>query len=202
METADFEVNEPDAEQASQVHLIGQRLKTLRAEKRLTISGLAERAGISAGLISQIERGHSNPSVNTLEKLRIALGTNIWEFRDTKKSSAEPAFVRRSDERPKVVVGTKGFSKELLSPTNDHSMRFMILKIPSGAQSSETLNGPGDKGGYVLKGIIHLTVGGETVAMSPGDSCQFDSTVPHHLENHGEEDAELLWIISIREAHL
>ena len=168
----------------------------------MTISGLASVAGISAGLISQIERGNSNPSVGTLEKLRRALGANVWEFRDAPQVPTEPSFVRRSTARPKLVVGTNGFSKELLSPRNNNELRFMILTLPSGARSNETLNGPGDKAGYVLEGQVSLTVGHETAELATGDSCQFSSSAPHHLENTSEQTARILWIISIREAHL
>ncbi|PWV97802.1 XRE family transcriptional regulator [Hoeflea marina] len=192
----------PDNGESSQSRRIGQRLKALRTERGMTISGLAAAAGISSGLISQIERGNSNPSIGTLEKLRHALGANVWEFREAPKPSTEPAFVRRATNRPKIVVGTYGFSKELLSPRNNNELRFMILTLPAGARSNETLNGPGDKGGYVLEGRVDLTVGDEVARLDPGDSFQFSSSIPHHLENTSAETARILWIISIREAHL
>ena len=189
------------AQQPSQAVLIGQRLKVLRKERGLTIARLAAEAGMSAGLVSQIERGTANPSLNTLEKLREVLGANIWEFREVPKEPSEASFVRRAPNRPKVVVGANGFSKELLSPQNNEAMRFMILTIPPGAQNNETLTGPGDKGGYVLEGEVLLSVGSEAAVLSPGDSFQFSSTETHRVENHSGETARVLWIISILEAH-
>lgn len=182
--------------------LLGQRLKTLRGERGMTISELAARAGLSSGLISQIERGNSNPSMNTLEKLRVALGANVWEFRDPVPEPSESTYVRRASKRPKITVGTNGFSKELLSPRNNDELRFMILTLPKGARSSNVLNGPGDKGGYVLEGQVRLTIEGDVSVLDPGDSFQFPSSVSHFVENVAEETARVLWIISIRDAHL
>jgi transcriptional regulator with XRE-family HTH domain len=53
---------------------MGERLRKLRGEHDLTILDLAAKAGVSAGIISQIERGLSNPSMKTLQRLRMALG--------------------------------------------------------------------------------------------------------------------------------
>lgn len=191
----------PPAQQPTQAFLIGLRLKALRKERGFTIAGLAAAAGMSAGLISQIERGNSNPSLKTLEKLREVLGANIWAFHDVPKEPSEATFVRRASNRPKVVVGANGFSKELLSPQSNESMRFMILTIPPGAQNNETLTGPGGKGGYVIEGEVLLTVGDEAAALSHGDSFQFSSAEPHRIENHSSETARVLWIISIQDAH-
>ncbi len=188
--------------EASHGELIGRRLRELRSERSLSIASLARLAGLSAGLISQIERGTSNPSVKTLEKLRHALGANIWEFRDVATAPSEASFVRRADSRPKVLVGTNGFSKELLSPRNNNDLRFMILTLPPGSRNSETLYGPGDKGGYVIDGMVRLAVGGEVADLAEGDSFQFSSSLPHAIENPFAAAARVMWIISIRDEHL
>ena len=66
---------------------LGARLRQLRTARDLTIAQLAERAGVSSGLISQIERGNSNPSIKTLQRLRAALGVNLWEFLEDRSSA-------------------------------------------------------------------------------------------------------------------
>lgn len=183
---------------------IGRRLRALRSERGLTILELAAKAGVSSGIISQIERGNSNPSINTLQKLRRALGVNLWAFLDREPAgdSGDPPFVRRKDNRPRFVVGTNMLTKELLSPKDNNELRFMILTLPPGARSGEFLSGPGDKGGYVLSGRVDLTIGPHTAALDEGDSFQFDSTIPHQIVNTTENVAKLMWIISIRDAHL
>lgn len=196
--------DELDSSEQQRSEKIGQRLRMLRAGRNMTITELAAAAGVSSGLISQIERGNSNPSMKTIDKLRQALGVNVWEFTDMTQSRliADPSFVRRADSRPKIVVGTNGFSKELLSPQPNHNMRFMILALPPGARSEDVLSGPGNKGGYVLEGSALLTVGGEAAELTAGDSFQFSSSLDHHIENLGTETTRILWIISIHESHL
>lgn len=194
---------ETDLEERLEALRIGKRLRALRAERGMTILELAAKAGVSAGSISQIERGASNPSINLLQKVRAALGVTLWSFLE---SDAEPQqeanYVRRAGDRPKIVVSGSHFTKELLSPRDNNRLRFMILTIPPAAQSADVLTGPGDKAGYVMSGTIELTVGEEVFQLAEGDSFQFPSTIPHFLTNRSADEARLIWIINIGETHL
>ncbi|SCX81477.1 helix-turn-helix domain-containing protein [Microvirga guangxiensis] len=183
---------------------IGQRLRKLRTERKLTIAELAAKAGVSSGIISQIEREASSPSISTLVKIRTALGVNLWQFFEDVQSPSPNSlsFVRRKDNRPRIVAGKMLLTKELLSPNSSENLRFMILTLPPGAESEEMLSGPGDKGGYVLSGRIELTVGDEVAELSDGDSFQFKSTLPHKLENRHDIEAKVIWIINIQDKHL
>lgn len=183
---------------------IGQRLRKLRTERKLTIAELAAKAGVSSGIISQIEREASSPSISTLVKIRTALGVNLWQFFEDapSPSTSNLNFVRRKDNRPRIVAGKKHLTKELLSPTSSENLRFMILTLPPGAESEDMLSGPGDKGGYVLSGRIELTVGDEIAELSEGDSFQFKSTLPHKVENRHDIEAKVIWIINIQDKHL
>lgn len=183
---------------------IGERLRTLRGERNLTILDLAAKAGVSAGIISQIERGNSNPSVKTLQRLRAALGVNLWEFleRPEDRPSEDPPFVRRATHRPRIIVGETRLVKELLSPQNDENLRFMFVTLPPGGISEDVLIGTGQKGGYVISGTVLLTVGERTVQLTEGDSFQFRSDTPHNVANRSKDDAKVLWIMSVLDTHL
>ena len=195
---------EQTLDEQTEARRIGQRLRALRSERGLTIIELAAKAGVSSGNISQIERGNSNPSINTLQKLRSALGVTLWSFleQDGAAPPGESQYVRRRNNRPRIVVGTNHLTKELLSPRDNNELRFMILIVPSGAQSGDALSGPGDKGGYVLSGKVELIIGEEVVELEEGDSFQFKSTIPHQIVNRWADEAKLVWIINIRESHL
>jgi transcriptional regulator with XRE-family HTH domain len=183
---------------------IGERLKSLRAERGLTILELALKAGVSAGIISRIERGNSNPSMRTLQRIRAALGVNLWEFLDKGRAapSADPDFVRRGAARPRIVIGETRLVKELLSPRNDRNLRFMMITLPPGGISEDVLVGKGEKGGYVVAGQVELTVGEQTAQLSEDDSFQFESQFPHRIANHTHSDAKVLWIMSVVDSHL
>lgn len=184
--------------------LIGERLRALRTERGMTIQELAAKAGLSVGSISQIERGNSNPSVGTLQKLKGALGVNLWAFLESPgiETVQESNFVRRKNNRPKIVAGHGHLTKELLSPKDNNELRFMILTLPPGASTGDILAGPGEKGGYVMAGSVELTVGNVVETIDEGDSFQFKSGLPHQLVNTSDREAKLIWIIRIQESHL
>lgn len=198
--------SDTEADEQLEAMRIGHRLRALRAERGLTILELAAKAGVSSGSISQIERGASNPSVSTLQKLRAALGVTLWSFLESDEAAPAPAsemqYVRRQANRPRIVVGTNQLTKELLSPRDNNELRFMILTVPPGAASGSFLSGPGDKGGYMLSGRVELAIGEEVFEIGEGDSFQFPSTIPHQVVNRSDTEAKLVWIINIRESHL
>jgi transcriptional regulator with XRE-family HTH domain len=189
---------------------LGAKLRHLRTARELTIAQLAEQAGVSSGLISQIERGNSNPSIKTLQRLRAALGVNLWEFLDDRSSTASgdasvpeaSKFVRRKADRPRIVVGATRLVKELLSPRNDRNLRFMIISLPPGGESEDVIVGQGEKGGLVTQGQVRLTVGTEDSDLGEGDSFQFPSSIPHKLSNPYEHPAQVIWIMSVVDSHI
>jgi transcriptional regulator with XRE-family HTH domain len=183
---------------------IGERLRSVRTERNLTIQELATKAGLSVGNISQIERGISNPSIKTLQRLRAALGVNLWEFLDRGETRAvgEPPFVRRKFERPTIIMSRNGLTKELLSPQADQGLRFMLIKMPPASESTDVLIGRGLKGGYVMRGRVLLRVGDNLADLEEGDSFQFASDVPHQVSNRSDSEATLLWIMSVLDTHI
>ncbi|MCY6379376.1 helix-turn-helix domain-containing protein [Hoeflea prorocentri] len=200
---------EPDTADALPVdgdtRIIGERLRALRNEQNLTINELASKAKVSAGIVSQIERGGSNPSVKTLQRLRAALGVNLWEFlQPPPDTTATPElnFVRRAAERPRILVGETRLVKELLSPRPDENLRFMFVTLPPGGVSEDVLVGTGQKGGYVISGEVSLKVGSQTALLGEGDSFQFPSDIPHEIVNRSDSEAKVLWIMSVLDTHL
>ncbi|BCH62016.1 helix-turn-helix domain-containing protein [Agrobacterium vitis] len=183
---------------------MGERLRKLRGERGLTILDLAAKAGVSAGIISQIERGLSNPSMKTLQRLRVALGVNLWEFLSVQETipDDDPAFVRRKSDRLSVVMNDSGLTKELLSPQPDQNLRFMIVTMPPGSETQDVLIGQGQKGGFVMTGEVTLKVGETISVLGEGDSFQFKSDIPHQVYNRSDGQVTLMWIMSVLDTHL
>lgn len=175
---------------------MGARVRAIRQMLGLSSAELALQAGLSVGVISQIERGQANPSLRTLERLRLALDVPLMVLLEGPGSAGtEPAFVRRRHARPRLMVGNMGLGKEILSPPDSDGLRFMVITVPPGAQSEDVLTGPGQKAGLVLKGQISLMVRDEQVQIAEGDSFQFPSDVKHAFVNNTEQPAEVLWIM-------
>jgi quercetin dioxygenase-like cupin family protein len=150
-------------------------------------------------MISQIERQRTNPSLKILERLGEALQVPLATLLD---GSAEPAahhdlpLVRRKAERPEFPVGNNGMMKELLSPTGAHDLQLMVITLPPGVGSEDVLIGEGEKAGLVLEGVLTVEVGAKKIELAKGDSVQFNSSLTHRVNNHGDENAKFIWVIS------
>jgi transcriptional regulator with XRE-family HTH domain len=178
---------------------VGARLRALRLARHLSISSLAELAGVSTGMVSQIERDLSNPSVRLLERLRVALDVPLTALlEDDSTPGPTQEFVRRASDRPHFTVGPNGLVKELLSPHGAHDLQFMLITIPPGSRSGEVLLGDGEKAGLVMRGRVTLRVADQAQVLAEGDSFQFSSRLPHQVENATDKDAQVLWIMNTR----
>ncbi|HVX74894.1 MAG TPA: XRE family transcriptional regulator [Bradyrhizobium sp.] len=179
---------------------LGQRLRMLRRERKLSVQTLAEAAALSAGMVSQIERGLSTPSLRSLRLLGIALGVPIsWFFAtpDHPTPSGSPYIVHRDDRRLLRLTST-GVMKELLSPDTDgRRMEMYELTIEAGGSSGvDFYNHEGEKAGVVVAGSLRLWLRDELFTLEEGDSFQFPSLIPHRFENPGKHLTRILWINS------
>ena len=179
---------------------VGRRLRSLRKERNLSVNELALKAGVSSGMVSQIERSLANPSIRMLERLRHALGVPLTAFLEDSRAELDAVddFVRRADDRPIFQVGPNGLTKELLSPHGDHDLQFMMIVLPAGTSSEEVLIGIGEKAGLVLEGCVSFQVGARRSNLCAGDSFQFKSTLPHSVHNTGDKAARILWIMNTK----
>lgn len=174
---------------------LGQTLRRLRSEQKLSLQELSNLAGVSVGMLSQIERGIANPSLKLLTRIRQALGAPVGGlFEEAPLLASDPDFVRRAGHRPMLDLGY--VTKELLTPNMSQSLQVMVLHIPPGGSSGERLiNYPADKGGLVLEGRVLLRVNEVESELGPGDSFHFDSRQPHGFRNAGSAPCKVLWII-------
>lgn len=178
----------------------GSKLRHIRKTvKKMTLQQLAAQAEISPGLLSQIERGATSPSLRTLTKLRAALDLPSSFFFDDEHPETDtlpdPAYVCRSNSRPVLVLGPGEPYKELLHHGGSRVFEFMIITIPPNG-TSEPISYPSEKGGYVLEGQLGLLVDGHATLLEPGDSFLFDGIRTHSVYNPTDKPAKVLWIIA------
>lgn len=178
---------------------LGTRVRGLRQSRNLSIAELGIAAGVSVGMISQIERNQANPSLKVLEKLRLALGVSLSQLLEGPTNQSDEdhdEIVRRRANRVMLDVGPHPLSKELLSPRHSRNLQFMYIHFPPNASSDEVIMIPGEKGGIVIHGQFNLTVNGNQMMLDEGDSFQFDAMVGHRLQNVSEDRGTVLWIIA------
>lgn len=177
---------------------IAQRLRELRQEHRLTMRGLAELAGVSASLISDVERGRVEPSISVLKRLAGALDTTlIYFFSETGPS--QDRVVRKEDRRAlaPAFAGSMGpgIHFELASPDSTETIEAIYGRYDVGASmGDEPVTHEGEEWGMVLAGRLKVWVGDDIYFLDPGDSISFQSTIPHRLANAADEVTEYIWI--------
>lgn len=184
---------------------IGARLRTLRTEHGFSIRALAERADISSSVISEVERGKTEPSISTLKRLAAALGTSITYFFTTSsqanghviRASArkEVSFKYHSDGDQRSSIKAQGVHFEVASPDSSEVLEAIYGRYEPGASTGdEQYTHDGEEWGMVLSGRFKVTLADEVHFLDPGDSIWFHSNIPHKIENVFPGVSEYIWI--------
>lgn len=179
---------EDQAERAMTV--VGALVLQLRREAGYSIGSLAAAAGLSPGLLSQIERGQGNPSLTTLIKLSQALKVPIGRFFDTKDQGG--ALVRRADRR-RLEVAEDNLIYELLTPHMSGQLGMLRAQIAAGWDNEDApFVHPGEECVTIVQGRLHVCVNGVVYDLEEGDSLTYDSSLPHWYRNPTSENAVLI----------
>ncbi|WP_134725378.1 helix-turn-helix domain-containing protein [Paracoccus luteus] len=177
---------------------LGARLRLRRKVRGLSLKEVARRADVSIGLVSQVERGLTMPSVRSLGAICGALEMPVgWLFDTADAGGADDLVVRRHQRRV-LDLGAKGMVKELMTPDSCPGIQMMRLVIRPGGSTGDTpYNHPtGSKCGTVLSGRLMLEVDGEVRRLNTGDSFAFEATRMIRFWCEGSEAAEVLWIVT------
>jgi transcriptional regulator with XRE-family HTH domain len=177
---------------------IGRRVAAFRVERGIRVSDLARHVGVSASLVSQIERGLSRPSVSTLFAIAEALEVSVDAFfRETgpppaqrpaddarhPATSTEERYVVRRAHRSAIDI-ENGVRWERLTPTALKNVEFLELVYGPGAESNATLyRHMGEEMILVLSGELDIYLGFEKFHLCEGDSMHFSSMQPHRYVN-------------------
>ena len=178
--------------------VLGGRLRGMRQRREWTLQELSARSGLSVGMLSQIERGVSSPSIRSLQKLAEIFAVPIgWFFSDPGTTPQGPTWVLRRAQRRVLDLSAKGITKELLSPEGDGKIELMLITIEAGGSSGEMpYQHAGEDAGTVLEGSLDLEVDGAASHLQAGDSFRFLSTLPHRFGNRGPLRCVVLWAVT------
>ncbi|TDW29835.1 helix-turn-helix domain-containing protein [Cryobacterium psychrophilum] len=176
---------------------VGTLVHSLRKEKGMTLAQLAETAGLSPAIVSQIERGKANPAFITLAQLAHGLEIPVGRFFLGHDEPASPV-VRRTDRRNLQGVTRESVGEaahELLTPDHNGLLEAQWIVSPPGHNTSETpFRHRGEEFGIVLSGKIDIYLDGERHILEAGDSITYASTVPHWYINRYEESCVAVWV--------
>lgn len=172
---------------------IGERIKNLRKASNLTQEELAERAGLTKGFISQIERDLTSISVDSLAQLLDALDETLADFfRDT----VDPKIIFcKSDRRQLNKDGMKAFEL-LIKGAQNRQMDPVICTLAPGESTFIDEPHEGEEFGFVLQGRISIFWGDKEYRAKKDECFYYECDREHYITNTGRKNATFLWISS------
>jgi transcriptional regulator with XRE-family HTH domain len=175
---------------------LGKILRLFREKSGRNLGAVAQRAGISISMLSQIERGIVSPSIDTLCMVCRALDIDMAElFR--RISPDEPVRIHKGGERLTLESNGVRYEQLMTSQTSAFPAEIFCIDVRPGCATA--MSGGGHEGtemGYVLQGTAQLTVGGAHYRIKKNDSLCFSAYLPHRLANAGKKLFRAVWSIS------
>lgn len=170
---------------------IGERIKALRSEQRMTLADLSEKAKLSISYLSQIERDNAIPSLSSL--FDIAKSLNVSP-RDLFEVEAETAYILRVGTGQNNLPADTPIVRLHLTPDGGNNMLEVYRVILQPHASLEQLNTfPGEELCFVLSGKLTVKVGDEQYILAVGDSVHYDASQPFYYINTGDEPCIVIW---------
>ena len=177
---------------------IGKFIKGARVSKGLTIRELSERTGITASMLSQIERDLANPSINTLKILSDELKVPIYKF--FKADDDEEHYsnlVVRKNERKTLGNPNTNMSYDLLTPNTRGNIEFCMMRlVPSDGERSVKLSHFGEEVLLILSGKTDIYIEDTRITLEEGDSILIPAKTGHSYCNPYDETCEAVFAIT------
>lgn len=171
---------------------IGSKLKELRILKGLTQEELADRAELSKGFISQVERDLTSPSISTLMDILQCLGTSIGEFFN--ETPEEQIVFGKGDYFEKYDAELKNSIKWIIPNAQKNMMEPIMLTLEPGGETYPDNPHEGEEFGHILQGSVAIHIGTKTYRAKKGESFYFTPDKKHYLTS--KTGAVLLWVSS------
>ena len=181
---------------------LGETVRLLRQRAGLSIQDVANKTGLSNGMISQLERARAMPSIRTLRLLSIALDVPISYFFETTDPGDVQRYIVRRNSRRLLRLTASGVVKEALTPEDKGQLELYELTLNPGASSgTDFLQHTGEKAGYILSGSLRLWLDNQAHVLEAGDSFRFPSIVPHMFDNPTQQAARVIWVTTLRQTN-
>lgn len=174
----------------------GQRLRRFRKRAALSLKQLSEHVGCSESLLSKIENDRANPSLSMLHQIVGALGISITSLFEDDSGGHRVVF--RQLERPRIRLQSRDAREivleRLIPEDGDHLLQANIHLVGVEGDSRGMISHEGEELGYVLDGVLELTVDQHVYRIEAGDFFVFRSELAHAYRNVGNTEARVLWV--------
>jgi transcriptional regulator with XRE-family HTH domain len=180
--------------------VIGARVKALRESSGLSLRDLTERSGVSAPMLSQVERGETSPTLTVAARIAAGLDLRLSQLLRLDESGA--VTIVRASQRRHGGNKRRGHSFEVLTSDQpgqraELSRHTLAPGGATGAADDPPMHEPGSREtAFVEDGTVLLICDGISHELKEGDCVTFDADLPHHFENPSTADAAFLAVVS------
>jgi transcriptional regulator with XRE-family HTH domain len=175
-------------------------VRALRESSGLSLRDLAGRSGVSAPMLSQVERGETSPTLAVAARIAAGLDLRLSQLLRLDEDGA--VTVVRSRERRRGGNARRGHQFEVITAEHpgqraELSRHVLAPGGATGAHDDPPMHEPGSREiALVQSGRLTLDCDGERYQLEEGDCVTFDADLPHHFENHGDEPATFLSVLA------
>ncbi len=175
---------------------IGSKILYYRRQKGFTIKELAKKTKLTSSMLSQIERGNANPSINSLRVIAGALDIPLVNFFED-EDNFENLVVRGGQRKKLMMPSSEGFVYESLSPNMGGKIQLVLLKLNPGEETADNLmSHDGEEAALILNGKIKIYLEDGAFELNAGDSIRIPPGKPHKWENIDNEPVSVVFAIS------
>jgi transcriptional regulator with XRE-family HTH domain len=193
-----------DDDAANRIEL-GSNIRSHRSDANMTINALAQGAGVSASLVSQVERGLAEPSLASLRRIAKVLQVPVAALFGGGEENSSDTFNKRGER----LVVRAGARKLLKGPDSDMTYELMVpdvstrkveivqFEFPPGSRiPDEAANHRGEESTIIVSGQIFAFHDGDQFVLNAGDTITWDSEFDHWIENRSDSPATVISVIS------
>ena len=179
---------------------VGARVKALRDAAGLSLRDLAERSGVSAPMLSQVERGETSPTLTVAARIASGLELRLSQLLRLDEDGA--VTIVRASERTRGGNRRRGHGFEVLTSSQpgqraELSRHTLAPGGATGASDDPPMHEPGSRETAVVEhGSVLLVCDGQRYRLQQGDCVTFDADLPHHFENTSDGEAAFLAVVS------
>ena len=178
---------------------IGPKIRALRLKKKLGLVELGKHTGLSAAMLSKIERNALFPTLPTLLRIALVFGVGLEHFFVESADRPAAAVIRKKDrlrlpDRPEEAKRSY-FFESLNFPVTDRKMDAFYAEFPIQSKQSEPHQHDGAELVYVVKGTLNVAIDEDDFVLDEGDAMYFDSGAPHSYRRGGRSACTAIVVV-------
>lgn len=177
---------------------IGNRIRSIRKERRLSLEQLSGKSGVALATLSRIENGKGSGTFRTHQRIAEAFGLSLPElYRDLRPENQDAILVEPGDEAETFTYDEKASAVLLAKQLSGKQMFPQLITLqPEGKTSLEQSPAGTERWVFCLEGGVNVWVGSASYPLTQGGTLYFKASLPHRFENSGSATAKLISVTS------